>query len=190
LQPDLIVIDPVTDGRLDLRYLRLVLQQAPPARAVVYTGAREAATLAEVLLLDVRGFLPELATPPADLGDQLVQAVTRAIVVLGVPIVQALRTEFVATRLLGPPIPIPELDAVERQVLHELVAGHSMKAIAAALTAARTPSLPGACNGSVKDCKHASACRRSVSPVRRRCAEGSREPTARTIGRQSCTHVQ
>jgi len=138
LWPDLVIVDPITDGRLDLRYLRLLPQQAPQAHVVVYTTAWEAAALGEVLLLGVRGFLPKLPTPPADLGDQLAQAAAGAIVVLGVPIVEALRTEFVATRLLGPQIPAPELDTVERQVLRGLVMGQSAKVIAMALTAEGT----------------------------------------------------
>jgi len=136
LTPDL--VDPVIDGQLDMRYLRLLLGMAQQAHVVVCTASWEAAALDEVLLLGVRGFLPKLPEPMPDLCDELAVAGAGQVVVLAVSIVEAMRTEFVATRLLGPQVPVPALDPLERRVLHGLVSGQSTKAIAAALSAEGT----------------------------------------------------
>ncbi len=138
LRPHLILVDPVIDGQLDMRYLRLLLGMAQQAHVVVCTASWEAAALDEVLLLGVRGFLPKLPEPTPDLCDELAVAGAGRVVVLAVSIVEAMRTEFVATRLLGPQVPVPALDPLERRVLHGLVSGQSTKAIAAALSAEGT----------------------------------------------------
>ncbi|HLZ70752.1 MAG TPA: hypothetical protein VKV26_12695 [Dehalococcoidia bacterium] len=135
LRPDLIVVDPLSDGRLDLRYLRQLLSMAPQACVVVCTASWEATAFGDLLLLGVRDVLPKAAIGSSDLGDMLALAGAGEVVVVAVPIVEALRTEFVATRLLGPQLPTPDLNPLEQQLLRGLVGGQSVKAIAAALTA-------------------------------------------------------
>ncbi len=131
-QPDLILVDPTRAGRLDPQYLRLLFAQVLRARVVVRTAAFEAAALLDLLALGVSGVFVRLPEPTAALCDGLALIASADAVVLARAMVEALRRELIATRLLGPQLPLPTLDPQELAVLRGHVAGQGRKQIAAA----------------------------------------------------------
>jgi DNA-binding NarL/FixJ family response regulator len=127
---DLIVVDPTRAGHFDFHYLRLLRGQVLRARLVVRTATFEAVALLDLLALGVSGVLVKRTPPTAALRDGLALLARADAVLLARAMVEALRSEWYADRLLGPQLALPTLDAQERTVLRWLVAGASAKEIA------------------------------------------------------------
>lgn len=129
---DLVVVDPLHDGALDLPCLQALTVAEPRARVVIRTAILDLALVHRAILLGVAGFLIKGPQPQRGLCDLLAVAGSTGATVADAPAAESLRRQLLGASLVGAPVPEPPLDHRERIVLRGLVAGRCRKEIAAA----------------------------------------------------------
>lgn len=131
LRPDLIVVDPGLDGDLDLSLIAALVSASPGSYLCVYTADYDPATLIELTLHGVDGYLLKRKTSSLDvrrslatLGRTGILQVDRHIVLVG----RGTLVGKVTVRATGPSL--PALSGREVRVLRHIVEGKTRHQVA------------------------------------------------------------
>jgi DNA-binding NarL/FixJ family response regulator len=114
LRPDLVLLDPSSDVRLDLRLVGEVVASVPLARVVLRTAYFSLETMAAVTALGVGGYLVKLTPPIPLLCEALAFTRRTGIFICAGAIASCVRAQLATYTLLGEPANLGEPRKKER----------------------------------------------------------------------------
>lgn len=136
LRPDLIVLDPAVDGRLNIGSIEELRDRCPASRLCVRTSVFEPYTFVKAMEAGALGYVLTADHDAALLRDVLAVVGRHGVAVGGPAVVEACRRRLAGHLTVTIPDPaMPPLSERERETLHLVAAGYTNASVALRLGA-------------------------------------------------------